>query len=333
MEILKKLMNCHSVSGDEGRVAELIGRMMEPYCDSVYTDAMGNLICYKKGTAENAKKLMLAGHMDEIGFIVTGIDDNGFLTISSIGGMHMVSCAYTTVVFENGVRGVVVPEANFGNNFSPDRFRIDIGASSKKEAEKKIKVGDLCANEAHVTRLTGQIYSGKPFDDKIGCAIMVRAAMEMKECPNDTYFVFTVQEEVGCRGSKTSAFAIMPDFSLAFDVTGTGDAPKARPMAVKVGGGAAIKVKDSSVICDRGLVNYLYETAKANKIPAQLEILEAGGTDTSSMQMAGCGSRACAISVPTRYIHSLNETISKKDYDACVDLTVKMLETDLNTVK
>lgn len=331
MKILKELMLVHSVSGREKAVADKIEKMMTPYVDSVQRDAMGNLICFRKGTSESPKKLMLAGHMDEIGFIVTSIDDKGYIHVSSIGGIHYVSAAFSNVRFENGTVGVLVPEADFGNNFSADRFVIDIGAANQKETEKRVKVGDFAATFSHMERLSGSFYAGRPFDDRIGCAIMVRAAMELKDCKNDTYFVFTTQEEVGCRGAKTSAYAVMPDFSIAFDVTGSGDGPKSRPMAVRLGKGAAVKVKDSSVICDGGFVKYLMRIAKEEKIPAQLEILEGGGTDTCSMQTAGAGSRATAISVPTRYIHSNNETIHKKDYDACVALTVKLLEKDLGT--
>ncbi|MBQ9468738.1 MAG: M20/M25/M40 family metallo-hydrolase [Clostridia bacterium] len=329
MKILKELMLVHGVSGRESRVADKIAEMMTPYVDSITRDALGNLICYKKGSAKNAKKLMLAGHMDEIGFIVTGVDDKGYIRVSSIGGIHYVSAAYSAVRFENGLRGVIVPEGDFNNNFSSSKFVIDIGAKSKKETERRVKVGDFASTVSHVEHLSGEYWAGRPFDDRIGCAIMVRAAMEMKDCKNDAYFVFTTQEEVGCRGSKTASFAVAPDFSLAFDVTGSGDGPKASPMAVSLGKGAAIKVKDSSVICDGGFVRFLDELAKEKKIPAQLEILEGGGTDTCSMQTAGCGSRATALSVPTRYIHSNNETISKKDYDACVALTAALLERDL----
>jgi len=327
MEILKKLMMTQSVSGREHKVAQVISGMLEGYVDDIYTDNMGNLIAYKKGTSENPKKLMFAGHMDEIGFIVTHIEDGGFLRVNAIGGIDWTSAAYSVVKFENGSLGVIMPES--GGGLSGDKFCIDIGAKDKKAAEKLVNIGDFCSVVPHVERLAGGYYAGRPFDDKIGCAIMVRAAKELKSCPNDVYFAFTVQEEVGCRGSKTSAFRIMPDYSVAFDVTGTGDALKSRPMAVKLGGGAAVKVKDSSVICDMGFVSLLSNIAKENKIPYQLEILEGGGTDTSSMQMAGCGSRATAISVPSRYIHSNVETISKKDYDACVSLTVKLIETDL----
>lgn len=329
MKVLKKIMLTHGVSGRENYVASAIEELMRPYCDKITRDPLGNLICYKKGSSKKPKKLMLAGHMDEIGFIVTGIDDKGYIHVSSIGGIHYVSAAYSNVVFENGTRGVIVPEGDFGNNFSADRFVIDIGALSKKETEKKVKVGDFASTYSHIERLNGDFLAGRPFDDRIGCAIMVRAAMEAKDCANDTYFVFTTQEEVGCRGAKTSAFAIMPDYSVAFDVTGSGDGPKCRPMAVTLGGGAAVKVKDSSVICDGGFVNFLMGIAKKNSIKAQLEILEGGGTDTCSMQVAGAGSRATAISVPTRYIHSNNETVRKSDYDACVALTARLLECDL----
>ena len=329
MKILKDLMLVHGVSGRERNVALKIKEMMAPYCDSAEIDAMGNLICFKKGSAPDAKRLMLAGHMDEIGFIVTSIDDKGYVHLSSIGGIHYVSAAFSNVRFENGLIGVIVPEDDFGNNFRSDKFVIDIGAKSKKETEKKVRIGDFAATVSHFEHLSGTFYSGRPFDDRIGCAIMVRAAAELKDCKNDTYFVFTVQEEVGCRGSKTAAYAVRPEYSLAFDVTGTGDGPKSRPMACSLGGGAAVKVKDSSVICDAGFVDLLMKLAKEKKIAAQLEILEGGGTDTCSMQTSGSGSRATAISVPTRYIHSNNETIDKKDYDACVALTVALLETDL----
>ena len=330
MKILKELMLAHGVSGREKNVADKIEEMMRPFSDSITRDALGNLICFKKGSAKNAKKLMLAGHMDEIGFIATSIDDKGYIHISSIGGIHYVSAAFSNVRFENGLTGVIVPEADFGNNFSSDRFVIDIGAKSRKETEKLVKIGDFASTFPHLEHLSGDFYAGRPFDDRIGCAIMVRAAMAVKDCRNDTYFVFTTQEEVGCRGAKTASFAIMPDFGLAFDVTGCGDGPKSRPMAVYLGKGAAIKVKDSSVICDGGFVRFLSDLAAKKKIKAQLEILEGGGTDTCSMQVAGTGSRATAISVPTRYIHSNNETIAKSDYDACVKLTVAALESDLN---
>ena len=333
MDVFKKLMSTLSVSGREHALTVVIEEMLKDHVDSITRDNMGNLIAFKKGTAPNAKKLMLAGHMDEIGFIVTHIQDNGYIRINSIGGISYVAAAYGTVVFENGTKGVIVPEAGVGaNDYNQSKFVIDIGAKDKKTAMTKVNFADTCAMIPHVERLMGGVYCGRPFDDKLGCAIMIRAALEAKECANDTYFVFTVQEEVGCRGSKTSSYAIMPDYAIAYDVTGTGDAQGSKPMEVKLGNGAAIQIKDSSVICDIDFVRAVEKIAKENKIPYQLEILEGGGTDTSSMQMTGCGAKATAISVPTRYIHSINETINKKDYDACVDLTVEILKTYLNNI-
>ena len=333
MDVFKKLMTTLSVSGREHALTVVIEDMIKGHVDSIKRDNMGNLIAFKKGTAENAKKLMLAGHMDEIGFIVTHIQDNGYIRISSIGGISYTAAAFGNVIFENGTKGVIVPEAGVGGgDYNQSKFVIDIGAKDKKTAMTKVNVTDVCAMVPHCERLMGGVYSGRPFDDKLGCAIMIRAILTDCECANDTYFVFTVQEEVGCRGSKTAAYAIMPDFGIAYDVTGTGDAQGAKPMEVRLGNGAALKVKDSSVICDIDFVKAIEKIAKEKKIPYQLEILEGGGTDTSSMQMTGCGAKTTALSVPTRYIHSINETINKKDYDACVDLTVEILKTDLNNI-
>ncbi len=333
MEILKKLMNCQSVSGRENKVTDLIADMLKGHVDEIKKDNMGNLIAFKKGSAENAKKLMLAAHTDEIGFIVTHIEDKGFIRINSVGGIDFAAAAYSVVEFENGVKGVLVPESGVGaGDYRQNKFVVDIGAKDRKSAEKLVHVADTCAVCPSVTKLSNGFYSGRPFDDKIGCAIMVRAALACEKPVNDTYYVFTVQEEVGCRGAKTSAFSVAPDFSLAYDVTGSGDSMGAKPMEVYLGKGAAVKVKDSSVIADITFVRAIEKIAKENKIPYQLEILEAGGTDTSAMQMAGAGSRASALSVPTRYIHSVNEVINKKDYDACVDLTVAILNTDLREI-
>ena len=330
MDIIKKMLYTPAITGNEQKFAKLVAEVMKPYCDEVTIDRMSNVIAYKKGTSPNPKKLMFAGHMDEIGFIVTHIDDNGFLRVSSMGGINFMACAYYTVIFENGTRGVLAPEADFNNAFHAGKFFIDIGASSKKSAEKRVKVGDFCCVAPSIQKLSGTRYAGRPFDDKLGCAIMVEAAMKAESNPNDVYYVFTVQEEVGCRGSKTAAYAIMPDFSVAFDVTGTGDTIGARPMAVSLGKGAAVKIKDASVICDPAFTKFIADMATENNIPWQYEILEAGGTDTCSMQTAGAGSIATAISIPTRYIHSNVETFDMKDYKACVDLTIKLVEYDLN---
>ena len=328
LELLRKVSSAHGVSGFEKKAAEVMRGLIADYTDEQYTDALGNLIAVKHGNGQG-KKIMLCAHMDEIGFMVTFIEEKGQLCVAPVGGISFVASSYDRVMSEKGVRGLIVPRGGVKPaDYSADKFYIDIGANNRKEAEKKVKVGDVFRFEADVVRLCGKRVCGHPLDDRIGCAILVEIAKSLanEKINDDIYYVFSVQEEVGLRGSKTAAYAIAPDLSLAYDVTGTGDVPGASPMACALGDGAAIKVKDSSVICDPTLVEELVETAKKEKIKYQLEILNYGGTDTASMQMARAGSRACALSVPSRYIHSGNEMLDLDDAIACVDLTVAYIK-------
>ena len=327
--ILKKLITVPSVSGREGRLAETLSQMIAPYTDEQTVDAMGNLIACRRGTAgAEAKKLLLCAHMDEIGLMATTIEDNGYIRVAAIGGIDWCASAYTVVVFENGVKGVLVPEDSAKpEDYKATAFCIDIGATNKKEAEKKIAIGDCAMLEPRLTRLMGRKIAGRPLDDKLGCAILLDIARTLGEIRDDVYFVFSVQEEVGCRGAGPAAFGVEPDYALVFDVTGTGDAQGAKPMAVKVGGGAAIKIKDRSVICHTDVVEKLENLAKEKKIPYQFEILTYGGTDTSSIQVSGGGVRAGALSIPTRYIHTGVETADLRDAEACRDLALAFAQT------
>ncbi len=328
LELLRKVAYAHGVSGFEKKAAEVIGAEIAAYTDEQYTDALGNLIAVKRGNGQG-KRIMLCAHMDEIGFMVTFIEEKGQVRIAPIGGINFVASSFDRVISEKGVRGLIVPEGRVkAAEYAADKFYIDIGVKNKKEAEKKVKIGDVFRFESDIVRLCGKRVCGHPLDDRIGCVVMIEVARSLagENINDDVYYVFSVQEEVGLRGSKTSAFAIAPDISLAFDVTGTGDVPGAIPMACAVGDGAAIKVKDSSVICDPALVGELIEVAKAEKIKYQLEILPYGGTDTASMQMSGAGSRAGALSIPTRYIHSGNEMLDLDDAEACAALTAAYIK-------
>lgn len=324
---LKKLLpQKPSVSGREGGVRAIIADMMRPLVDEVKTDAMGNLICLKKGNAAAPKKVLLAAHMDEIGFIVNFVEDNGWLRVAPIGGIDYIAANSCEITFENGTKGVLVADADCkAADIKGDKCYVDIGARSKKETERHVQIGDCCALTPHATRLLGSRVCGRPLDDRIGCAVMIEIARRMPEPADDIYYVFSVQEEVGCRGARPAAFEIAPDLALIYDVTATGDVPGAKPMAVKLGEGAAVKIKDSSVICDAALVSELMDTAKREKIKAQLEILTFGGTDTSAVQMTGYGCRAGAISLPCRYIHSGVEMLDMADAEAAVALTVAYL--------
>jgi len=327
LDTLKKIIDCPSPSGYESKVMAVLETLVKPYCDEVFYDNLGNLIALRKGKKAGAKKLMLAAHADEIGMMVTFIDKKGLLRATNLGYVDWPAWAYTEVVFGNGLRGVIVPEDGVkGGDYKKEKFYIDIGCDSDEEAEKLVSVGDFCILQPKLTSLQGSRVAGHPIDDRAGCAMLVEAAMRAKECAEDTYFVFTVQEEVGCRGAKGAAFTIRPDYALAIDVTDTGDRIGASPMAVKMGAGIAIKLKDAMVICDVKLTSRLRSLAKEKEIPFQLEIMEHGGTDSSAIQVSGEGVAVGALSVPTRYIHSGMEMMDAKDGEAGVDLLVALLE-------
>lgn len=318
---LKELVKHSAVSGREGKLSKAVEKLMTPYCDEIKRDAMGNLIALKKGLSDSPSKLMFAAHMDEIGFMVNFIEDSGRIRFATIGGINFTAAAYSEVVFENGTKGVLVPEADCKcADITADRCYVDIGAASKKEAQRRIKTGDTFALAPKLSRLAGSRVFGRPIDDRIGCAVLIEAARSIKECPNDIYFVFTVQEEVGLRGAKCAAYSIMPDLAVAVDVCPSGDVPGVKGLPSVCGEGAAIKLKDASVICDTDLVRLLENTADENGIKHQHEILVSGGTDTASMQTAGAGCPAGCISIPTRYIHSGVELIDMNDAKAAAAL-------------
>lgn len=333
--LIKKLLTPPSVSGREHAVISLISELITPYVDSVRIDALGNLIAYKAGVGEHKKKLMFASHADEIGFMATYIEDNGYIRCDKIGGINFISAAFTHVEFENGVRGVLVPVSGTSpTDYNAENFVVDIGAKNKQDAARRVKIGDTFRVCADLRKLGNSRVAGRPLDNRIGAAVLIEAARMISGsgCANDVYFTFTVQEEVGCRGSQTAAYSILPDIGIALDVTGTGDTQGAKPMAVKLGGGAAVKIKDASVICDSALVEKMKSVADKNKIKYQLEILTSGGTDTSSMQKAAGGSVAGCISIPTRYTHSSVETIDLGDVMECVKLTAALANSDLSNI-
>ena len=326
-QTLKQLIKVHGVSGREGNVASKISEMIAPYTDEVSIDALGNLIALKKGTGNNRKKHMLCAHMDEIGFIVTYIEDNGYLRVSNIGGIRFIPSAYMPVIFENGLRGVLAPEEDLEKkeDYQATKFYIDIGAKDKKDAEKRVQIGDCAVIEPNVFRLANHRIAGRPLDDRLGCAILIDVAKKLTQTKDDVYFVFSVQEEVGCKGAKTASFAIEPDDAIVFDVTGTGDSLGAKPMVVSLGGGVAIKIKDNSVICHNEIVEKLVSLSKQHKISSQMEILTYGGTDTSSIQTSAFGAKVGALSIPTRNIHTATEVVDMRDVEACRNLALAYL--------
>ncbi len=320
---LRTLTKINGVTSDESRVAAYIAEQIRPYVDDIKTDKLGNLIAYKKACVENAPKLMFCAHMDEIGFIVNYIEDNGYLRVSRVGGINFIAYAFEQVVFANGTRGVLAPEGKTAaSEYDQDKFFVDIGAKNKKEAEKRVSVGDLCSVVSGITQVKGNRYCGRPLDNRVGCLCVLEIAKQVKNANNDLYFVFSTQEEVGLRGAMAASYNVMPHIGIAFDVTPTGDTIGAPHSVIKLGGGAAIKIKDSSAICDVNLVAALRKLADKNKIKYQNEVLDFGGTDTYAMQITACGARAGCISIPSRYIHSQNEMIDMSDVKEAVALGI-----------
>jgi endoglucanase len=314
MELLKKLSLFYAPSGREHALSEFIKEEIKDFADSVYTDNLGNLIAHKKGIG---KKIMFASHMDEIGIVVTYIDESGYLRFSDVGGLYTKYLCGRRVIFENGTEGVIFSEPKNDKN-SLLKMYIDIGAKTREDAEKSVNVGDMAVFCGNFAERNGVIIA-KALDNRAGCFALIEALKRVKS-DNDLYFVFTVQEEVGLRGARTSAYAINPDIAIAVDVTDTGDTPKCDSNAVKLGAGAGIKVMDYSVICDRDVKMSLIETAKASSIPYQLEVMTEGGTDAGVMHFARGGVKTGGISIPTRYIHSPSEMIDKSDLDAVINL-------------
>lgn len=322
-ELVKKLVNIYSPSGDENEIREFIKDEIKNFVDEVEIDSLGNLIARKKG---KGKKIMLAAHMDQIGLMVTDIDDKGFLRFTNIGGISPVLSLGQKVIFKNGTVGVIFAEPldNMGKLKLENMF-IDIGVLNKEEAEKKVSVGDICVYEADFFENDNVIFS-KCLDDRLGCFVLIETLKRIKSSDNDLYFVFTVQEEVGLRGARTSAYKINPDLGIAIDVTSSGDTPKAKRFAVSLDKGAAIKVKDNSILTHTKVRELMIKVAEENNIPYQMEVLEFGGTDSGVIHLTREGVPTGAISIPTRYVHSAIEMSSKKDINYSVDLLVKLLE-------
>ena len=325
LTLTKKFTGAFSVTGAEKPLAEIIRAELAPVADEIISDAMGNLLVLRKGK-DSSKKLMIASHMDEIGFVVTNIDEGGFVHVANVGAINALASSFHRVRFANGTNGVVVPEhGTKAADLTVKKLVIDIGASDRKSAEKKVGVGDICAVVPMLQRLGGSRYAAKAFDDRIGCVVSAFVALNCEKPAYDTWFVFTVQEEVGCRGAAPAAFRVAPDYAIALDVTAADECGNGSPVT-KLGKGAAIKIKDNSVLCSPRIVDRLTDLAEANGIDYQYEVLPYGGTDTSSMQMAGVGCFAGCISIPTRYIHSPVETIDMKDLNACAALLRAFVE-------
>lgn len=322
--MLERLIGLYGPSSRENSVKEFIEKELETVCE-VSRDNIGNVIAHIPG---NGKKVLLAAHMDEIGVMVTFIDDKGFLRFAPVGGLSVASLPFARVKFPGGIIGVIAyPEKTELKDLKISDMYIDIGACSKEEAEKLVGIGDMAefVSSFHINGDT--VMSGK-LDDRAGCHILLNLAKKVKNPSCDLFLAFTVQEEVGLKGAGPAVFGTTPYMAIAVDVTDTGDTPDSEPMAVSLGKGAAIKVKDGRMVASPEVRDLLEKTCRENNIPYQLEILTGGTTDAAVMQVTAGGVLTGAVSVPTRYIHTTSETASLKDIDAVEALLEKLLERD-----
>ncbi len=313
------IFTAFGVSGREEQVRNEIERFVGSRVDEIVHDATGSLICRKKG--KGSRRIMISAHMDTIGFVITHIDERGFLRFAEVGGQVEVYLLGRRVIFENGRIGVIgIEKLEKGKVLQKERMFIDIGARSMKEAASQVHIGDMCAVYAPYA-VTDRIITGGWMDDRIGCFVLLEVIETLKDTPNDLYFVFSAQEEVGLRGATTTAYRIEPHIGIAVDVTFSSDLPEGDRIGSSVlGKGAAVKFMDQSVIVPRKLARYLVSLAEKRGIPHQHDIIRRGGTDAHAMQLSRGGSLAGGISVPARYIHSSGEMCALDDVQACIDL-------------
>jgi len=334
VNLLKKICEVAGTSGFEQRIREIVINEVKPLVDSVTVDYMGNVVALKKG--KTSKKVMVAAHMDEIGFIVTHIDDNGFLRFHTLGGFDPKTLTAQRVIVHGkkdlvGVMGskpihIMTPEEKSKAAVLQD-FYIDLGLP-KEEVEKQVSIGNPITRQRDLVEM-GTCVNCKSIDNRVSVFILIETLRRLKHTPYDVYGVFTVQEEVGIRGASVAAHHIEPDFGFGLDTTIAYDVPGAQPheRVTKLGAGAAIKIMDSSTICDYRMVEFMKKTADKHSIKWQPEILQAGGTDTAGIQRMGKnGSIAGAVSIPTRHIHQVIEMADKNDIQASIDLLASCLE-------
>ncbi|HZW04858.1 MAG TPA: M42 family metallopeptidase [Anaerolineaceae bacterium] len=323
-ELIQKLVETTAPSGYETAVRDLVRREIEPLADEITVDALGNLIARKGSKAGNGLRIMLDAHMDEIGVIVTHVDENGFVRFTTIGGVYARMLIGGRVKFLDGTPGVIGGEQLESNDkVHPfDRLFIDVGATSR--ADCPVKVGDIAAFDRPFVDM-GDRMVAKAMDDRIAVAVLIEVMRRLSDGPNEIYFVFSTQEEVGPRGAVTAAYSIDPDLGIAVDVTMTGDTPKARRMDVSLGKGPAIKVRDAGMLADPRIVRWMADTAERLEIPFQLEILEGGTTDARAIQLTRAGVPSGCVSIPCRYVHSPSEMVDRQDVENTVRLVTEIL--------
>ena len=328
LELLKKVLKPVAPSGLEEPVAAVIREEVAPYVDSIETDALGNLICVKNGTEANPEKIMLSAHMDHIGYIVTGIEKEGFRRVTNVGGISPTMSLTRHVSFPNGVQGVVVSEVS-KDTAMKDLF-VDIGAQDKADAETMVQIGDVCVYANDCFQLGANRVASPAMDDRAACALLIRFLQTVGATKQTIIAVFSVQEEVGCRGAKGAAFQQEPDIGIVLEGTtcnDLGDVPETAHVC-EAGQGVAVSFMDGASIANRALFRKALDVAKQENIPHQVKHSVSGGNDGGAIQRAREGVPVVVLSVPCRYIHSPSSVVKLSDVEsqfALVKALVKAL--------
>jgi putative aminopeptidase FrvX len=338
-DLLKRLTEARGVPGYEDRVRALVRDELESHVDAIENDGMGNVVATIEGSTNPDFEVVVAAHMDEIGFIVRHVTDEGFLQLDALGGWdpQVLRAQRVTVHTREGdVPGLIgsVPPHTLDDDHDPSKHKVenvhvDLGLHGEDASDSPVEVGDLVTMDQH-TEVVGEHVTGKSLDNRVSVFALIEAARRMEEPAVTVHLAATVQEEVGLRGATALGVDIDADLALALDTTVANDVPGFSPgdHVTTLGEGAAIKLKDSSVITNPKVHRRLRDVAEEGDIPFQLEILPAGGTDTGGLQKSGGATAAGAISFPTRYLHTVTESVHHADVAAAIDLLVAFLESE-----
>ncbi|MBN1953951.1 MAG: M42 family metallopeptidase [Anaerolineae bacterium] len=325
-ETIQRLTETFGPSGFEERIRAVIRDEVEDLADELQVTPLGSLVAIRRGSG-GGQRIMMAAHMDEIGVMASYIDEKGFIRLAPLGGVYSITCIGSRVLFENGTMGVIgLDEKRQDKKQIPSlsELYIDVGATSKEDCP--VRVGDA-AVFVRTFFAQGRRLVAKAMDNRIGCAVLIETMRRLQKTPHEIHFVFTAQEETNLSGAQTAAYGIDPDLAIAVDVTGTGDRPESRPMAVQLGQGPAIKVQDALMIAHPLVREWLVAAAERINVPYQMEVMEGGTTDAAVTQLVRAGVPSGCLSIPCRYVHSPSEMVDEEDVEGAVRVLVEALST------
>lgn len=330
IELLRSLTQTPGIASREDLIRNVVAAELAPLADEISVDRLGNLVGVRRGSG--GPTIAIAAHVDEIGFLVRYVDDSGFIRLQPVGGfdprvlvaqrvlVHGFGGATLQGLLQPGTKPIHLLKGAKPDDLKLEDFFVDTGLDSA-ELKGKVRIGDMVTLDRALIEIGDNVVS-KALDDRLGVFVMLEAMRAVTTSTATILAIATTQEEVGLRGAQTSAYLAGADIAIALDVTLAGDIPGGNPdgQVTKLGGGAAIKVYDSSQLPNPAINRHLQDLAEELDIPYQLEVLPAGGTDAAAYQRAAGGAFTSTISMPTRYVHTVNEMASKSDIQACIDL-------------